>query len=260
MNSLFCKVFKYELLNILRNRWVFFYLLLVGAITFSLIHFIADPQKVLVTLSSLTVVLVPLITTLFSSLYWYYNERFTQILLTQPLARSTLYKARICALIGALSLSFIVGSSIIFLIFAEMSYGFLLLIFIATLLTCIFVSIAIATSSFFNDRMKGMGIVLGLWLYFVLIHDALTLGLLISLREYPMDIPAALLGTINPIGLARVVLMMYNESALLLGHTGALTRLLLTRWQGFAGALLIAAFWLCGPTLLGYFYFKKRDF
>jgi hypothetical protein len=91
-------------------------------------------------------------------------------------------------------------------------------------------------------------------------HDALTLMLLMALRDYPLDLVSGVLGAINPIGLARVTLLMANESALLLGHTGALVRAIMTSYIGYllAGGITIA--WIVIPSLLAGRAFLRRDF
>lgn len=254
------KVFKYEMMNILRNRWVFAYTLLVGLMGFALIRIGGDFQKAIVSLSGITVVLVPLISALFTTLYWYYNERFTELMLTQPIPRRTLFWTRFLALTSSLSVCYAIGVLSAFMIFGELNFSVLLLIVIATLLTFIFVAGASLISILVVDRMKGMGLVFGFWLYLVLIHDAVILMMLLLLSEYPMDLPGALMGALSPIGLARVVLLMYNESSLLLGHTGALIRNILTGWQGYAIAAGFFFMWMAIPLAWGRRTFNKKDF
>jgi len=254
------KIFKYEMKNILRNRWVFAYAVFIGLLTFSLIRIGGDFQKAILSLSGIVVVLIPLVASLFTALYWYYNDRFTELMLTQPLPRQTLYWARYFALSMSLSLCYLVGLVAAFLFYGTMSVSILLLGMVGVFLTFIFVAASLWISISIVDRMRGVGLVFGFWIYFVLIHDAALLMFLLLLKDYPMDLPGGLLGASSPIGLSRVILLMSNEGALLLGHTGALVRNILTSWKGYGLAMGFSILWLIGPLLLGLRAFKKATY
>lgn len=256
----FGKLLKYEIINILRNRWVFIYTVAVAATTFVLQKISADYQKTLISLSSLSVIFVPLVSSFFTTLYWYYNDRFTQLMLTQPVTRRSLLAARFTALSMSLSLCYALGAIAGSLLLRQISMGMILLVFICWILTFVFVALSLLISIKIDDRMKGVGLVFGIWLYFVLIHDSIILLCLIALREYPMDLPGGFLGIISPIGLGRVVLLMYNEGSLLLGHTGAVVRELLTSWRGYALAAVVAVIWSVVPFAFSIHQFKKKDF
>ena len=108
--------------------------------------------------------------------------------------------------------------------------------------------------------MKGMGLVLGLWVYLAMVHDAVVLLFLIALKDYPMDFPGGVLGVVNPIGLSRVILLMIQDAPLLLGHVGMVARNILT---GSAGIMISAAFvliWILLPVAVSLRIWKKRDF
>lgn len=260
MTSMVGKVLKYEFLNIMRNRWVFVYTLIVAATTFSLQKISGDYQKTMLSLSSITVVLIPLIASLFTALYWYYSERFTHLMLTQPLPRRVLLTSRIVALSTSLSACFVIGTFIGSILLGQLHLSCILLMLIGAFLTMIFSALSSWISIAVDDRMKGVGLVFGFWLYLVLVHDGFILLALIALKNEPMDFPGTLLGVINPIGLGRVVLLMYNEGSMLLGHTGALVREFLTSSKGYITAVALAFIWCVIPLALSYRAFRKKDF
>lgn len=254
------KILKYEFLNVLRNRWLVLLTIIVAGTTFALQRITGDFHKTIVTLSTLSVVFVPLIVSVFTSLYWYYSDRFTQLMITQPIAREKVFYARFLALTATLGASVSGGILLGSLISFQLSVGLLLLILINLVLTIIFVGIAMAIVTRIDDRMKGIGIVFGLWLYFSLLHDGGVLLILIALRDYPMDLAGGILGVLNPMGLGRVVLLMYNDAALLLGHTGAMTREIMSSGLGYLFALLTALVWMIVPFVIGIKKFRKKDF
>ncbi len=259
MNS-WKKIFKYELMSVTRNRWIPIHALLLAGIAETFLRVGGDFSKALVTLSSVTVVLVPLIALLFSSLYWYYSDRFTQLLLTLPMSRSTLYFARALALSGSLAASFSIGTALPFLARGHLSWGLLLLTLTGLFLTTVFVLVGSLIAIFISDRMKGLGAALGTWFYFIVIHDSVILFALLLMSDYPMDVPAGLLGVLNPIGLSRIALLLAHDASMLLGHTGALVRNLVASGSGILIALFMVAAWLTIPALTGYSKFMKRDF
>lgn len=254
------KVLKYEILNIIRNRWILFFAILSITLSFTLIQMTGDFEKSLVTLATISVVSIPLLSILFASVSWYYSECFTELLLTQPLARESVFIARIIALLTSVTLSLPVASAIPFMLYGHFSSGLFIITGIEIFLSTVFVFIGVTLSLAIQDKIKGIGMSLVTWIYFVLIHDAIGLLLLIVFKEFPMDMPSALIGTLSPIGLARVILLVHQDSALLLGHTGALVRNFLLGIGGKIAAVAILGAWLILPLGLSYRMFTKRDY
>jgi Cu-processing system permease protein len=243
-----------------RNRWIFIYGILLFLITFAFIHIAGDFLKAALSLSSILVVLVPLTSVLFTTIYWYYSDRFTELLLTQPIPRLNVYLARIGAITVSLGTAFALALTVPFLILGGLSGSVLLMAATGLFLTVVFTTLGMLFGVLLGDRMKGVGLALGLWFYFAILHDGLILILLLVFRDYPMDLPAGILGALNPIGLARVVLLMSTNASMLLGHTGALVRSLLTSSMGYVLATLLALTWMTIPIALGMRAFRRRDF
>ena len=105
----FSKLLKYELLGILRNRWILFFPLLFLLISGGFLKISGDAPKAVLALSHVTSVALPLISLLFTVVYWYHAERFTEWLLTQPVGRFEILAARWCALTLALTTTLGVG-------------------------------------------------------------------------------------------------------------------------------------------------------
>jgi Cu-processing system permease protein len=254
------RLFKYEMINLLRSRWIFLFAALSLTLSFTLVQITGDFEKSVVTLGAVTVVLVPLLSVLFASVSWYYSERFTQLLLTQPVPRSRVFLARITALLVALSLSFPVALGLPFLMRGYFSSGLLLVLAENFFLSAVFMLLGVINSLWVQDKIKGIGISLGIWIYFALVHDALGLLLLVLFKEFPMDLPSALVATLNPIGLARVAILIHEDAALLLGHTGALVREFLLGRGGMATAVILSLLWIVVPIGVSFRKFMRRDF
>ncbi len=256
--SLF-RVLKFEIKNVLRSRWIFGYVIVIALLTAGLSYLTSDLNKVLVSLALILPVMVPLVTLIFSTLHWYYNERFTVLLLTQPISRRTVLLSRYFALSGALAMAVVLGVVIPFLFKLRWPSGLWLLLSDTIILTFVFVGVALFVAAKMNDRLKGIGLALGIWVYLALLHDGLLLVLLVVFRESPMDLVAGTFAALNPISLSRVVQLMYFDQALLLGHTGALTKEILVSWRGYGLATAAMSLWLVLPGVATIRSFAKKD-
>lgn len=253
------RLFKYEFLNIIRSRWVLVYTILLAALSGLFLHLSGEASKALATVSMVMVILVPLTTILFSSFYWYNSDRFTELLLSQALSRRTVFSARVLALTSTLGLSFVFGSGLPFMVTGEFSLALFSTLLLGMFLSFVFCSLGVLLAIVINDRMRGMGAAFGLWFYFSILHDSLILVILLLMKDSPMDLPASVLGTLNPIGLVRVVLLVQQDASMLLGHTGALVRQTLISYTGALWAFVVGVLWIVIPFLFGLRRFFKKD-
>lgn len=254
------KIFKYEILNILRNRWVFVYSAFLLGLTIVFLRISGDFSKTILSLSTVLNILIPLVSILFSVVYWYYSDRFTELLLTQPVLRRSILMARWGSLSLSLCACIAVGISLPLIFTGGMSTGLMLLLVTSFFLTFVFVTLGLWIAVGLLDRMKGIGLSLGVWLYFSLIHDGVLLLFLLAFREYPIDGFAAALGSMNPIGLVRVIHLVHYDISLLLSFSGMLVRNLLTQTLGKVLALIICSVWMFLPIYFTQRKFLKRDY
>jgi Cu-processing system permease protein len=254
------KVFKHEFRNIVRSRMIPLTAILIFVLGFSCIRIAGDFSKALLALYSILSVVVPLFAMLFTGVYWYYSDRFTQLVLTMPIQRSDLFIARWSALILALGGSIGIGLIGAFATHGGLSLSLFLACALILFLVVVFVSLGLCLAILCNDRMKGIGGMLALWLYFVVVHDGGLLVLLALLKDYPMDIASALLAALNPIGLVRVGLLLHLDAPLLLSQTGAMIRRMVTSWEAYTLGTAIAVSWVLLPTWVAKRRFERCDF
>jgi Cu-processing system permease protein len=252
-------VFRHELVNVLRARWLLLYGLLFFVFTLTFSRFANDSVRATAGLLSLVLFIVPLVSILYSAIYWYNSEPFTAILLTQPLRRRTVYLATWAAVSAALAGCFALSTGSALAITGLLSGSSLLLLLSGSILSLIFVGLGLLLSCSITDRMKGIGLTFVVWLYFALLHDALVFAVVSALREYPIEVPSMILMAINPIDLARVSLLLSLNLAAMMGYTG---RILQSFISDGTGALLTAGvliFWIIGPVVYGARRFHRRD-
>src|SRR6478736_7585619 len=89
-------------LDVLKNRTIIFYTLLLAGLSWSVFALEDNPTKGTLTLLNLILLTVPLVSIIFSTIYIYNSAEFIDLLVSQPISRKTiwisLYSGTICAL------------------------------------------------------------------------------------------------------------------------------------------------------------------
>src|SRR5690606_26708864 len=136
------KIIKYVILDILRNKIVIAYTLFLFLLSFGLFSIEDNTSKGVLSLLTLVLILVPLISIVFSSIYVYNSAEFIELLAAQPLKRKSLCISIFTCLSVSLSVTFLIGCEIPILIYSPTDVGFTILL-MGILLSVIFVSIAL---------------------------------------------------------------------------------------------------------------------
>ncbi|KAA5539979.1 ABC transporter permease [Adhaeribacter rhizoryzae] len=262
MNSL-TKIIKYSFYDTWRSWWALLYGLFFLVISATLLYFSGDFNKAIVSLLNIVLLLVPLISTVFGVMYAYNSREFTELLLAQPIKRNNIFLGQYLGLTLSLALSLSLGLGITFLLFAgtaEESVHLGMLTLCGTLLTAIFTGLAFLMSALFEDRVKGFGIAILIWLFAAVIYDGLLLTFLVIFNDYPLEKATIGLTLFNPIDLSRILILLRLETAALLGYTGAVFNKFLGTALGMVvslGALLV---WIFVPLLLFLKKVQNKDF
>ncbi len=262
MNSL-VKIIKYSFYDILRSWWVLLYGMFFLAITSTLLYFSGDFTKALVSLLNVVLLLVPLISTVFGTMYFYNSREFTELLLAQPIKRSHIFLGQYLGLAISLMLSFCIGIGLAFLLFAgslQESSHLLMLMLCGSLLTAIFTVLAFLVSVSFEDKIKGFGIAILLWLCAAVIYDGLFLAFLVIFDDYPLEKASVGITLFNPIDLSRILILLRLETAALLGYTGAVFEKFFGTLQGTLISFFALVLWVILPLLLFIRKVSHKDF
>jgi len=257
------KIVKYEVRDILRSRWILFYALFFLLMTEALLRFGGNGANALLSLVNVVLILIPLVGILFGTMYLYGAREFVVLLLTQPVNRRSLFAGLYGGLAMPLALSFAIGIAVPFLIHGheDIPYRPLILLLVAgVLLTCIFVALAFVIAVRFEDRVKGLGVAVLVWLLFTLLYDGGVLFLLHIFSDYPLETPVLGMMLLNPVDLTRVALLMNFDIAALMGYTGAAFEQFFGSQVGLLVASLSLTLWLVVPLLYGLRLFVKKDF
>jgi Cu-processing system permease protein len=183
----------------MRNRWVVAATLLLAALALTLAFLGAAPvgrvgagalEVVIVSLSSLSIFLLPLIALLIShdAIVGEMERGTMLLLLTYPLARWQVVLGKFVGHVAILALATVLGyeAAAVALaaaghqIGAESWRAFGLMVGSSALLGAAFVALGTLVSALVRDRGTAAGIAVGLWLLMVLIWDMALLGLLVA--------------------------------------------------------------------------------
>ncbi|NUO64324.1 MAG: ABC transporter permease subunit [Gemmatimonadaceae bacterium] len=257
------RVVRYELRDVAKSRWLLGYALFFLLATDALLRFGGGGTRALLSITNVVLLLVPLVSTVFGTMYLYDAREFTELLLAQPVRRDELYAGLYLGLALPLALGFLGGLLVPFAVHGvgDPSQWRLLAVLALTgvALTCVFVALAFAIALRSEDRARGLGAAVGVWLLFSLLYDGLVLLGVMLLGDYPLERPLIAAMLANPIDLARVLLIMQFDVSALMGYTGAVFEKFFGN-GGIAVAIAALAAWVAAPVLLGARAFRKRDF
>lgn len=252
------KIIKYVLVDILRNRIILAYTLFLFIIAFSVFSLEDNSTKGLLSLLNIILIVVPLVSIIFSTIYIYNSQEFIELLVSQPIKRKKIWYSLFLGLSVAMVLSFAVGIAIPMLLF-ELSATGLMMIIIGIMLSVIFVSIAMLAAVIIRDKAKGIGVSILLWLYFSLIFDGLVLFALFQFADYPMEKMMVAISSLNPIDLGRILILLKMDISALMGYTGAIFKDFFGTNIGLLISFMVLLVWIIIPVLLSARKFNLKD-
>ena len=248
----------------MRSRWSYVYFAFYLLLGIVLLFLNNDLSKAVITLMNVIIVLVPLIGTIFGVMYYYNSKEFTELLLAQPLKRSSIFLGQYLGVALSLSMSLILGLGIPFVFYglfkSNAIWDFSLLLITGSFLTFIFTALAFNIALSNENKIKGFGYAILLWLFLAVIYDGMFLMSLILFEDYPLD-KLSLFGTmLNPIDLSRTLILLKLDISALLGYTGAVFKKFFGTNFGLIVSIVMLSVWVVLPVLRITYKSKKKDF
>lgn len=256
------KVFKYSFIDLARNRWTIAYFSFFFLISAGLLFMSGDSTKTLASMMNIIILLIPLISLMFSLMYFYQVLEYIELLLSMPLSRRSVWAGYWAGASTALTLSFFMGAGLPVVLFGiAISWkAWLVLLSLGCTLTVLFVSMAGWLALMFDSRLKGFGAALFVWLFLAIIYDGLFLVALIVFSDYPLENFAIAAILFNPIDMARVLMIFQLDFSALMGYTGAVFEKFFGKNSGSLLILLVFFAWLAAIIALIMRRIKKKDF
>ncbi len=257
----------------LESRWLFAFGALFAAFALGLSYFgLAQGGEVgftgfaRVTLSLLNLVLftVPLVGLVLGVMSVTANAESLSLLLAQPVSRTDVLLGKFLGMAAAIAMAQALGLGGGGLVVAlnagvEQLAGYAVLCGLSLVLGVVSLAAGLAIAALWPDRLRAVGVALGLWLLLVVAYDLGVVGASALLRGVALQqvlLPAVLL---NPVDLARVLVTMAVGKGALFGPTAAV----LMRTMGSAGGIGLAcaalAVQAAAPLAVAAAAFRRRD-
>jgi len=244
--------------DILKNRILLAYSFLLAAFSWSVLSLEDNSAKGTLTLLNLLLLVVPLVSILFSTIYIYNSAEFIELLVSQPLRRTRLWLSLFVGLGLSLMLAFVVGMGLPILVFVPSLVG-CMMVATGLLITLIFVALAFLCAVFSRDKARGIGISILIWLFFALLFDGLVLFLLFQFSDYPIEKAMIGVSMLSPIDLARILIILHLDVSAIMGYTGALFKDFFGTGPGLLVSFSMLLAWLLIPFSISLKKFKTKD-
>lgn len=252
------RITRFIITDLIRNWILLFFtaFLLLATVGFFMLD--AHPEKALLGVMNTILLVVPMVSVVFATIYYYNSQDFMGMLLALPLKRYTLLLSIFFGLSFVFCSAVILGTGIPLWI---MHGGIqsLLIVVVGALLAIVFVAFALLGSVLSNDKARGMGIALMLWAYFVLLFDGLVLFLMYYFSDYPIEKWMLSITFLNPVDLSRIVVLMQTEASALMGASGAVFENFFSEQNGSILALGVVLVWAIIPLLLSIRIFNRKN-
>lgn len=262
--SLLLHIILAEWKTLLRSKWIIGYTLIFLLLTDTLLRFGGGGPETLLSISNVMLLFIPLVGMLYGILYIYQSREFVELLLTQPIDRKVLYWGLFFGISTPLMAAYVVGALLPLFwhgVLATDGSATMLVLGLGAILTLVFVSLGFVFGMmFYDDRIKGFGITLVIWLFLAVLYDGLLLLLVFLLGDYPLEQFVIVATTLNPIDLARILVMLEFDISALMGYTGAVFNRFFGQQTGVLTASGMLLIWMVIPAWLGMQIFKRKDF
>lgn len=252
------RIIKYVFYDMLRTRFIVLYTCLLFISTFALFQIDSDPAKVVMSLLNIVLMVIPLISIIFTTIHFYNSYEFIELMLAQPVDRKVILLGEYLAVISSLCMAFLVGCGIPVLLLGA-SVAALTLLFCGVILTMVFVSLAFLASVLTRDKAKAIGIALLFWFYFSLIYDGFLLWFVYAFSDYPLEKITLALIALNPVDLARVIMLLQLDISALMGYTGAFYKDFFGSNTGIVLSTVTLCLWIVIPFAIALRVFTKKD-
>jgi Cu-processing system permease protein len=252
------RIIKYIFYDVLRTRFIVLYTCLLFISTFALFQIDSDPAKAVMSLLNIVLMVTPLISIIFTTIHFYNSYEFIELMLAQPVDRKVIFLGEYLAVVSSLCIAFLAGCGIPILLLGASPSAFTLL-FCGVILTMVFVSLAFLASVLTRDKAKAIGIALLFWFYFSLIYDGFLLWFVYAFADYPLEKVTLALIALNPIDLARVIMLLQLDISALMGYTGAFYQEFFGSHLGIALSTIVLCLWTLIPFLISLRIFSKKD-
>jgi len=252
------KITGFVITDLLKNKIILIYTLVLAVFAWSVFSLEDNTAKGVLSLLNVILLTVPLVSIIFSNIYMYNSSEFIELLVSQPIQRKTIWLSLFTGLVVSMNMAFIIGVGIPVFIFVPDMTG-LFIVITGLLITTIFISIAMLCSILSRDKARGIGIAIMTWLFLTLIYDGLVLFMMFQFSDYPIEKPMVIVSALNPIDLARIMVLLQVDVTALMGYTGAIFKHIFGTSFGLIISFGLMMLWIIIPFLISWKKFRNKD-
>lgn len=257
------KVMRYEIRNVVRARTLLGYGAFFFLVGLGLVRMAGGVERALPSLVSVTLLAVPLVSLVATTVFLYDARAFNELLLAQPVGRRDLFRGLYLGLTLPLAGVFLVATGLPLLLsggWAAAPGPVTLVLGLGVVLTAVFAALGFVVAFRFQEPARGLGAALLTWLLVTVVYDGIVLLLSNALAAYPLEKPMLAAMLLNPVDLARLVGLMALDASVLMGYTGAVFRSFFGGPVGVTVAATALAAWVVLPYLAARRRFGRMDF
>lgn len=253
------KILKYVVYDMLRSRMIIVYTVLLFLISFGIIYTGKDASKAVISLLNVVLLIVPLVSIIFGTIHFYNSREFMEMVLALPVERKNIFWAEYAGLSLTLAGGFTLGAGLPLFIYGAGETAFYLLLS-GVMLTFVFCGLAFLGSVIYKDKAKGIGFSLVVWFYMAVIFDALVLAGYFAFSQYPLEKATIVVSALNPVDLARIMILLKMDVSALMGYTGASLQQFFGSGFGMLYSAVFLMLWAALPALAARRIFNRKNF
>lgn len=253
---------RFQFNDVIRSRWLLMFGFSFWLISDLLLRFNSG-VNVLISMNTILLILIPLLSMIQAAIFVYSSREYIELMLTQPVSRADLF------------ISLWLGYTIPFIIMIWVSVALpyiyfykawillddvIIILLLHTILILIFTGIAFWVAFKVDERTKGLGILLGLWLFISFLFDTAIMIFIQLLGDYPIEHLVLIFSFLNPVDLARILSLIQLQISAMMGYTGALFQIWLDGITGIIIGISSLLLWIGLPLLSSFRRFKTKDF
>ncbi len=218
----------------------------------------SDTSKVVLSLLNILLIVIPLVSVVFTTIHFFNSYEFIEMMLAQPVNRKIIFMSEYIAVSFSMVIAFVAGVGLPMLYYGA-GAGALNLMLSGIILSLVFVSLAFLASVLTRDKARAIGIALLFWFYFVLIYDAFILWIVYNYSDYPLEKVTLAMVSLNPVDLARILMILKLDVSALMGYTGAFYKEFFGSSTGFIFSIVMLMLWVIIPLAIALRIFKRKD-
>ena len=216
------------------------------------------------SLLDVMLIVIPLAGLVLGTVRVHDSREVTELLLAQPVARRRLFVRMYTGIAAPLAIVTVAGLMLPFAwhgLLRGPDGGLVAVLAVtAALLVAIASALAFVVGLRIQDRVRALGVAFGIWFVAALLWDGIVLLLTVLFANRPVEAPLLAALALNPLDLARVLLLLGTDGAAMLGTTGAVLQDTLGTTAGRLALGAALTLWLVGPLWAAARTFTNKDF